>query len=44
MAEALLRHEAGERYEVFSAGAPSVPKAVPAMREIRVDISEELAR
>jgi arsenate reductase len=42
MAEGLLRHEAGNRYEVESAGvAPSHvrPEAVEAMREIGIDIS-----
>ena len=42
MAEGLLRHDGGERFEVFSAGVePSRvrPQAVEAMREIGVDIS-----
>jgi arsenate reductase len=42
MAEALLRHEAGDLYEVFSAGTHPVdvrPEAVTVMREISVDIS-----
>jgi arsenate reductase len=42
MAEGLLRHEAGERYEVFSAGTqPSLvrPEAIAVMREIGIDIS-----
>lgn len=42
MAEGLLRHDAGDRFEVESAGvAPSLvrPEAVEAMREIGVDIS-----
>ncbi len=42
MAEGLLRHDGGERFEVESAGVePSRvrPQAVEAMREIGVDIS-----
>lgn len=42
MAEGLLRHEGGERFEVFSAGTkPSCvrPEAIAAMAEIGVDIS-----
>jgi arsenate reductase len=42
MAEGLLRHEAGDRFEVFSAGTkPSHvrPEAVEAMAEIGIDIS-----
>jgi arsenate reductase len=42
MAEGLLRHDAGDRFEVFSAGIqPSVvrPKAIAAMRELGIDIS-----
>ncbi len=42
MAEGLLRHIAGESFEVFSAGVePSHvrPEAIEAMREIGVDIS-----
>jgi arsenate reductase len=42
MAEGILRHLAGDRFEVFSAGTkPSVvnPNAIIAMREIGVDIS-----
>jgi len=42
MAEGLLRHEAGDRYEVFSAGThPSLvrPEAIAVMREIGIDIS-----
>lgn len=44
MAEALLRHEAGDFYEVFSAGTHPVavrPEAVTVMREISVDISAQ---
>ena len=42
MAEGLLRHEAGDRFEVFSAGThPSLvrPEAIAVMNEIGIDIS-----
>jgi arsenate reductase len=42
MAEGLLRHDAGGRFEVFSAGTkPSHvrPEAVTTMRELGIDIS-----
>ena len=42
MAEGLLRHEAGERFEVFSAGThPSKvrPEAIAVIKEIGIDIS-----
>jgi arsenate reductase len=42
MAEGLLRHDAGERFEVESAGTkPSVvrPEAIAAMDELEIDIS-----
>lgn len=42
MAEGLLRHDAGDRFQVESAGSkPSVirPEAIEAMREIGIDIS-----
>ena len=42
MAEGLLRHDAGERFEVFSAGVkPSGvrPEAVTVMRELGIDLS-----
>lgn len=42
MAEGLLRHLAGDRYDVFSAGTQPVglnPDAVEAMRELGIDIS-----
>ena len=42
MAEGLLRHDAGERFDVASAGTkPSKvrPEAIAAMREIGIDIS-----
>jgi arsenate reductase len=42
MAEGLFRHEAGDRYEVFSAGTkPSLvrPEAIAVLAEIGIDIS-----
>lgn len=42
MAEGLLRHEAGDRYDVFSAGTRPTqlrPEAIAAMRELEIDIS-----
>ena len=42
MAEGLLRHDAGDRFEVFSAGTrPSHvrPEAIAVMNEIGIDIS-----
>jgi arsenate reductase len=42
MAEGLLRHDAGQRFEVFSAGTqPSHvrPEAIAVMRELGIDIS-----
>jgi arsenate reductase len=42
MAEGLLRHDGGERFEVQSAGTVSSfvrPQAIEAMREIGIDIS-----
>lgn len=47
MAEALLRHDAGDRFEVFSAGIrPSEirPEAVQAMREMGIDISRQRSK
>jgi arsenate reductase len=47
MAEALLRHEAGDRFEVFSAGThPSLvrPEAIAVMNEIGIDISEHRSK
>jgi arsenate reductase (thioredoxin) len=47
MAEGLLRHEAGDRFEVASAGVdPSRvrPEAIEAMREIGIDISEHRSK
>ena len=42
MAEGLLRHDAGDRFEVCSAGthpAPVRPEAIAVMREFGIDIS-----
>ena len=47
MAEGLLRHDGGERFEVFSAGvSPSRvrPEAVEAMREVGIDISGQRSK
>ena len=47
MAEGLLRHDGGERFEVFSAGvSPSRvrPEAIEAMREAGVDISGQRSK
>jgi arsenate reductase len=47
MAEGLLRHEGGERFEVFSAGTkPSQvrPEAVAVMAEIGIDISHHRSK
>jgi len=47
MAEGLFRHEAGDRYEVFSAGTKpgSVrPEAIAAMAEIGIDISRHRSK
>jgi len=44
MAEGLLRHEAGDRFEVFSAGThPSRvrPEAIAVMNKIGLDISRQ---
>lgn len=47
MAEGLLRHDAGERFEVFSAGTkPSHvrPEAIAVMGEIAIDISSHRSK
>jgi arsenate reductase len=47
MAEGLLRHCAGDRYEVFSAGTQPVglnPGAVEAMRELGIDIAGQRSK
>ena len=43
MAEGLLRHDAGDRFEVFSAGTKPRqvrPEAITVMRELGIDISD----
>ncbi|HUO29458.1 MAG TPA: arsenate reductase ArsC [Bryobacteraceae bacterium] len=47
MAEGLLRHDAGDRFEVSSAGTRPTqlrPEAVAAMREIGIDISRHRSK
>ena len=47
MAEGLLRHDAGDRFEVFSAGVePSQvrPLAIQTMREVGIDISAQRSK
>jgi arsenate reductase (thioredoxin) len=47
MAEGLLRHDADDRFEVFSAGTkPSQvrPEAVAAMRELGIDVSGQRSK
>lgn len=48
MAEGLLRHLAGDRYQALSAGAQPAgfvhPAAVEVMREIGIDISEQYSK
>jgi arsenate reductase len=47
MAEGLLRHDAGDRFEAFSAGVePSEvrPLAIAAMRELGIDISGQRSK
>jgi arsenate reductase (thioredoxin) len=47
MAEGLLRHDAGDRFEVFSAGTkPSQvrPEAITAMDELGIDISGQRSK
>ena len=47
MAEGLLRHAAGDLFEVYSAGTnPSLvrPEAIAAMREIGIDISGQRSK
>ncbi len=47
MAEGLLRHDAGDRFDVASAGvAPSHvrPEAIEAMRELGIDISGQRSK
>src|SRR5579859_4130737 len=47
MAEGLLRHDAGDQFEVESAGTkPSIvrPEAIAAMRELGIDISRQRSK
>jgi arsenate reductase (thioredoxin) len=47
MAEGLLRHMAGDEFEVFSAGTEQTrvhPLAAEAMREIGIDISDQRSK
>ena len=47
MAEGLLRHDAGDRFEVESAGSRASfvrPEAIAAMREIGIDISPHTSK
>jgi arsenate reductase (thioredoxin) len=47
MAEGLLRHLGGDRYEVFSAGTESTgvrPEAIAVMRELGLDISGQTSK
>jgi len=47
MAEGLLRHDAGERFDIFSAGTqPSRvrPEAISVMRELGIDISGQRSK
>ncbi len=47
MAEGLLQHAAGDRFDVFSAGTKPVglnPNAVKAMAEIGIDISDHRSK
>src|ERR1700727_2623768 len=47
MAEGLLRHDAGDRFEVFSAGvSPSSvrPEAIAVMKELGIDLSRHRSK
>src|SRR5688572_14232515 len=47
MAEGLLRHDAGDRFEVFSAGIEPTevrPLAIKAMAEVGIDISKQRSK
>jgi len=47
MAEGLLRHKAGDRFEVFSAGTHPKgmhPRSIDVMKEIGVDISKQTSK
>jgi arsenate reductase len=47
MAEGLLRHDAGDAYEVFSAGTKPTrvrPEGIAVMREVGIDISDHRSK
>jgi arsenate reductase len=47
MAEGFLRHDAGDRFEVFSAGIDPKelrPEAIPVMRELGIDVSRHRSK
>jgi arsenate reductase (thioredoxin) len=47
MAEGLLRHKAGDRFEVFSAGTHPKgmhPRSIDVMKEIGIDISKQTSK
>lgn len=47
MTEGLIRHEAGDRFDVFSAGTqptPVRPEAVSVMRDLGIDISSQRSK
>src|SRR5438105_7608127 len=47
MAEGLLRHHAGDRFEVFSAGTHPKglhPQSIEAMEEVGIDISDQTSK
>jgi arsenate reductase len=47
MAEGILRHEGGDRFEVYSAGTKASfvrPEAIQVMREIGIDISHHRSK
>src|ERR1051326_7392409 len=47
MAEGLLRHEAGDRFDVYSAGTKPTqvrPEAIAVMRELGIDISGQRSK
>jgi arsenate reductase len=47
MAEGLLRHDAGDRFEVFSAGtkpSPVRPEAIAVMRELGIDLASHRSK
>ena len=47
MAEGLLRHDAGDRFEVFSAGVKPTtvrPEAIAVMQEVGIDLSAQRSK